>query len=149
MLNEDYKEMLERLLGEKVSFILVGAYALAAHGFPRATGDMDIWVKPSSENSKKVYKALAKFGAPIGEIREDEFSQPGLIFQIGVVPRRIDIITKISGVEFDEADADKIVVSVENLKIPVLSIDLLIKNKMATGREKDLLDAKLLKKRSR
>jgi hypothetical protein len=149
MLNEDYKEMLESLLGEKVRFILVGAYALAAHGYPRATGDMDIWVKPNDENSKKIYKALAKFGAPISEIREDEFSQPGLIFQIGVVPRRIDIITKISGVEFDEADADKIVVNIENLKIPVLSIELLIKNKMATGREKDLLDAKLLKKRSR
>ncbi len=149
MLNEDYKEMLVSLLREKVEFILVGAYALAAHGFPRATGDMDIWVKPNFENSKKVYKALAKFGAPISEIREDEFSQPGLIFQIGVVPRRIDIITKISGVEFDVADADKIVVSIENLKLPVLSIELLIKNKMATGREKDLLDAKLLKKRSR
>jgi hypothetical protein len=149
MLNEDYKEMLESLLGEKVRFILVGAYALAAHGYPRATGDMDIWVKPNDENSKKIYKALAKFGAPISEIREDEFSQPGIIFQIGVVPRRIDIITKISGVEFDEADADKIVVNIENLKIPVLSIELLIKNKMATGREKDLLDAKLLKKRSR
>jgi hypothetical protein len=141
--------MLESLLGEKVRFILVGAYALAAHGYPRATGDMDIWVKPNDENSKKIYKALAKFGAPISEIREDEFSQPGIIFQIGVVPRRIDIITKISGVEFDEADADKIVVNIENLKIPVLSIELLIKNKMATGREKDLLDAKLLKKRSR
>ncbi len=149
MLNEDYKEMLESLLGEKVNFILVGAYALAAHGFPRATGDMDIWVKPNDVNSKKVYNALAKFGAPISEIREDEFSQPGLIFQIGVVPRRIDIITKISGVEFDEAEAKKIVVTIEDLHIPVLSIDLLIKNKMATGREKDLLDAKLLKKRNR
>ena len=149
MLNEDYKEMLENLLNEGVAFILVGAYALAAHGFPRATGDMDIWVKPDEENSQKTYRALAKFGAPVNEISEDEFSQPGLIFQIGVVPRRIDIITKISGVEFDEADADKIVVNLEELKIPVLSIDLLIRNKLATGREKDLLDAKLLKKRSR
>ena len=77
MLNEDYKEMLESLLNEGVEFILVGAYALAAHGFPRATGDMDIWVKPDEENSKKVYKALASFGAPISKIREDEFSQPG------------------------------------------------------------------------
>ena len=149
MLNEDYKEMLENLLNEGVAFILVGAYALATHGFPRATGDMDIWVKPDEENSQKTYRALAKFGAPVNEISEDEFSQPGLIFQIGVVPRRIDIITKISGVEFDEADADKIVVNLEELKIPVLSIDLLIRNKLATGREKDLLDAKLLKKRSR
>ena len=146
-MNEDYKEMLQSLLDQKVEFIVVGAYALAAHGFPRATGDMDIWIKPNEKNSKKVYKALARFGAPINEIREDEFSQPGLIFQIGVVPRRIDIITKIDAVEFDEADSDKIFVDIDDLKIPVLSIDKLIKNKLATGREKDLLDAKLLKKR--
>lgn len=149
MLNEDYKEMLQGLLDQKVEFIVVGAYALAAHGFPRATGDIDIWVKPDENNSKKVYKALAGFGAPINEIREDEFSQPGLIFQIGVVPRRIDIITKIDAVEFEEADSDKIFVDIDGLKVPVLSVDKLIKNKMATGREKDLLDAKLLKKRSR
>jgi len=148
-LNEDYKEMLQGLLDQKVEFIVVGAYALAAHGFPRATGDIDIWVKPDENNSKKVYKALAGFGAPINEIREDEFSQPGLIFQIGVVPRRIDIITKIDAVEFEEADSDKIFVDIDGLKVPVLSVDKLIKNKMATGREKDLLDAKLLKKRSR
>jgi Nucleotidyl transferase AbiEii toxin, Type IV TA system len=147
MLNEDYKEMLQSLLDQKAEFIVVGAYALAAHGFPRATGDIDIWIKPDEKNSKKVYKALASFGAPINEIREDEFSQPGLIFQIGVVPRRIDIITKIDAVEFEEADTDKIFVNIDDLKIPVLSIDKLIKNKMATGREKDLLDAKLLKKR--
>jgi hypothetical protein len=141
--------MLQGLLDQKVEFIVVGAYALAAHGFPRATGDIDIWVKPDENNSKKVYKALARFGAPLNEIREDEFSQPGLIFQIGVVPRRIDIITKIDAVEFEEADSDKIFVDIDDLKVPVLSVDKLIKNKMATGREKDLLDAKLLKKRSR
>lgn len=149
MLNEDYKEMLQGLLDQKVEFIVVGAYALAAHGFPRATGDIDIWVKPDKNNSKKVYEALARFGAPINEIREDEFSQPGLIFQIGVVPRRIDIITEIDAVGFEEADSDKIFVDIDGLKVPVLSVDKLIKNKMATGREKDLLDAKLLKKRSR
>ncbi len=147
MLNEDYKEMLAILLEEEVRFIVVGAYALAAHGFPRATGDIDIWVRPDKNNSKKVYNALARFGAPINEIREDEFSQAGLIFQIGVIPRRIDIITKIDAIEFDEADLDKIVVDIDELRIPILSIDKLIKNKMATGREKDLLDAKLLKKR--
>ena len=146
-MNEDYKEMLQILLDQKVEFIVVGAYALAAHGYPRATGDIDIWIKPEEKNSKKVYKALARFGAPLNEISEDEFSQPGLIFQIGVVPRRIDIITRIDAVEFEEADSDKIFVDIDDLKIPILSIDKLIKNKMATGREKDLLDAKLLKKR--
>ena len=108
---------------------------------------MDIWIKPDEENSKKVYKALATFGAPISQIREDEFSQLGIIFQIGVIPRRIDIITTIDGVKYEEADADKILVEIEDLKIPVLSIDKLIKNKISTGREKDLLDVKLLKKR--
>ena len=147
MLNEDYKEMLQTLSDQKVEFIVVGAYALAAHGFPRATGDIDIWIKPDKKNSKRVYKALARFGAPINEISEDEFSQPGLIFQIGVAPRRIDLITKIDAVEYEEADSDKIFVDIDDLKIPVLSIDKLIKNKMATGREKDLLDAKLLKQR--
>ena len=125
MLNEDYKEMLQNLLDQKVEFLVVGAYALAAHGFPRATGDIDIWIKPDQKNSKKVYKALARFGAPINEIREDEFSQPGLIFQIGVVPRRIDIITESDAVEFDEADSDKIFVDIDDLQIPVLSIDKL------------------------
>ncbi|MBW2365429.1 MAG: hypothetical protein JRF25_10270 [Deltaproteobacteria bacterium] len=146
MLNNDYKEMLEILLNEKVDFILVGAYALAAHGFPRATGDIDIWVKPDHENSRKTYSALIKFGAPISQIREDEFNRDGIVFQIGVVPRRIDIITAIDGVEFDEADEEKVMLEVEDLKLPVISVKMLIKNKKATGREKDLLDAKLLEK---
>jgi len=146
MLNNDYKEMLETLLNENVNFILVGAYALAAHGFPRATGDMDIWVKLEQENSRKTYSALVKFGTPISQIKENEFSQAGIVFQIGVVPRRIDIITAIDGVEFDEADEDKVVIEVEDLKIPVISVKMLLKNKKATGREKDLLDVKLLEK---
>jgi len=138
--------MLESLLEENVSFIVVGAYALAAHGYPRATGDMDIWVKPEKQNSRRLYRALAKFGAPMDQIREDDFSEIGIIFQIGVAPRRIDIITEIDDVEFEEADEAKIITEVEDLRLPVLSIDKLIKNKMATGREKDLLDVKLLKK---
>ncbi|MCP4763914.1 MAG: hypothetical protein GY870_19235 [archaeon] len=146
MLNKDYKEMLEYLLEEEVKFILVGAYALGVHGYPRATGDIDIWVKSEIENSIKIYSALTKFGAPISKIKEDEFCQVGTVFQIGVAPRRIDIITTLDGVEFDEADRDKIIVKVENMNIPVLSIEMLIKNKMSTGREKDLLDVKLLKK---
>jgi hypothetical protein len=107
---------------------------------------MDIWVKPEKQNSRRLYRALAKFGAPMDQIREDDFSEIGIIFQIGVAPRRIDIITEIDDVEFEEADEAKIITEVEDLRLPVLSIDKLIKNKMATGREKDLLDVKLLKK---
>jgi hypothetical protein len=144
MLNKDYKEMLQLLLEEQVDFILVGAYALGAHGYPRATGDIDIWVKADEANSKKIYQALAGFGAPLDQLNENDFAEEGIIFQIGVAPRRIDIITQIDGVTYDEADEDKIVVEVEELKLPVLSLDKLIKNKMSTGREKDELDAKFL-----
>ena len=146
MLNEDYKEMLQLLLEEHVDFMIVGAYALGTHGYPRATGDIDIWVKPNNINSKKIYKALARFGAPLGQIQIDEFSTEGIIFQIGVIPRRIDIITKIDGVTYEEADEDKIIVEIEGLKIPVISLEKFIRNKMATGREKDELDIKTLTK---
>jgi len=147
MLNKDYKEMLQLLSEEQVDFIIVGAYALGAHGYPRATGDIDIWVKPNNTNSRRLYKALARFGAPLEQIEIDDFSMEGIIFQIGVIPRRIDIITKIDGVTYEEADEDKITVEVEGLMLPVISLDKLIKNKMATGREKDELDIKTLKKR--
>lgn len=147
MLNEDYKEMLQLLSEEQVDFMIVGAYALGTHGYPRATGDIDIWVKPNDINSRKLYKTLARFGAPLDQIKIDDFSTEGIIFQIGVIPRRIDIITKIDGVTYEEADEDKIIVEVEGLKIPVISLDKLIKNKMATGREKDELDIKALRKK--
>ena len=144
MLNDDYKEMLQLLLEEQVDFMIVGAYALGTHGYPRATGDIDIWVKPNNTNSTKLYKALARFGAPLGQIQIDEFSTEGIIFQIGVIPRRIDLITKIDGVTYEEADEDKIIVEIEDLKIPVISLEKFIRNKMATGREKDQLDIKAL-----
>jgi len=147
VLNEDYKEMLQILLEENVRFIVVGAYALGVHGFPRATGDIDIWVEPSPNNAQKVIRSLSRFGAPLFDVEEKDFTEQGIIFQIGVAPRRIDIITAIDGVEFQSAYAKKIAVSVEDLNIPVLSLEDLIKNKESTGREKDALDAKILKKK--
>jgi len=147
MLNKDYKEILQLLLEEQVDFILVGAYALGAHGYPRATGDIDIWVKADEINSINIYKALERFGAPVDQITVNDFASEGIVFRIGVTPRRIDIITRIDGVSFDEADEDKIIVEVEELKLPILSFDKLIQNKLSTGRERDELDVKLLRKR--
>jgi len=141
MLNEDYKEMLQILLNNKVKFLVVGAYAMGAQGYPRATGDFDIWVEPSSENSKRVYNSLSEFGAPLEQIDPQTFTEKGIIFQIGVAPRRIDILTFIDGVEFDKAYKDKEIIEIEDIKIPFLSKEDLIKNKEATGREKDRLDA--------
>lgn len=141
MLNSDYKDMLQALLDNKVKFLLVGAYAMGAHGYPRATGDIDIWVEPSSENSARVYHSMAAFGAPLHEIDETTFATPGVVFQIGIAPRRIDIITTISGVAFEDAQQQQQVVEIEGLSIPILSLGDLIKNKRATGRDKDRLDA--------
>ncbi|HCG76856.1 MAG: hypothetical protein COZ37_00770 [bacterium (Candidatus Ratteibacteria) CG_4_10_14_3_um_filter_41_18] len=145
MLNEDYKEILQILLNNKVKFLIVGAYAMGIYGYPRATGDFDIWVEASIENSKKIYKSLSEFGAPLSDINEKTFSEEGIIFQIGVAPRRIDVITYIDGVRFRDAYKAKTNVEIENLKIPFLSKQDLIKNKKSTGREKDKLDIKYLK----
>jgi hypothetical protein len=146
MLNEDYRDMLCILLDNNVRFLVVGAYALGAYGYPRATGDFDIWVDTSPENSSNVYASLNEFGAPLAGISKTTFTEEGIIFQIGVAPRRIDIITHVDGVRFGDAYAARNVIEVEGLRIPFLSKKDLIKNKRSTGREKDKLDAEYLSK---
>ncbi len=146
MLNSDYRDMLQVLLDNGVKFILVGAYAMGAHGYPRATGDIDIWVEPSEDNSRRVYRSLAAFGAPLHQIDENTFVKPSIVFQIGVAPRRIDIITTISGIEFERAYQQRLTIEVDGLPVPILSYDDLVKNKRATGRDKDRLDADRLEK---
>lgn len=149
MLNDDYRDMLQILSEEGADFIIVGAYALAAHGYPRATGDIDIWVKPDADNARKVYASLNRFGSPLQSLTPDDLTAKGTIFQIGIVPRRIDIITSITGVEYEEARQDCLRVEIDGLTVPVLSIHKIIQNKEATGRDKDLLDAKNLRKKLR
>src|SRR5688572_16462812 len=95
MLNPDFKEMLSCLKDEEVDFLIVGAYALAAHGFPRATGDLDIWVRNSFENAEKVMRAVVKFGAPTSNLSVEDFTAPDMIVQLGVEPCRIDLLTGI------------------------------------------------------
>jgi len=146
MLNKDYKDILVSLLNEGAEFILVGAYALAAHGFPRATMDIDIWVKPSPENAGFVYAALGRFGAPINQITVDDLSKDETILQIGVAPRRIDILTNITGVDFEEASKYAIKIDIEDITIKILSTEHLIKNILATGRPKDIDDVENLRK---
>ncbi len=145
MLNEDYKEMLQILLNNKVKFLVVGAYAMGAHGYPRATGDIDIWVEASAENSKNVYRSLSEFGAPLSQLTQDTFAEKDIVFQIGVAPRRIDIITAISGVDFGQAYSDRQHILLDDIKVPFISKKDLIKNKESTGRSKDKLDADQLR----
>lgn len=143
-MNPDFIDMLRALLGADVRFLIVGAYALNAHTQPRATGDLDIWVQPTSENARKLMSALADFGAPLDAIEENDFAKPGVVFQIGLAPFRIDGLTQISGVEFDEAWRDRVPYAFGPVEVPFLGKASLIKNKRATGRPKDLLDIKSL-----
>lgn len=147
MLNEDYKDILRALSAERAEFIIVGAFALAAHGLPRATGDIDIWVRPTPENAARVLRALASFGAPVGDLCPEDLSAPDIVFQIGVPPRRIDIITGIDGVAFEEAQSEKLELDLGEIRVPVLSRAHLIRNKEITARPKDLLDLELLRSR--
>jgi hypothetical protein len=146
MLNQDYKEMLLCLIEEKADFLIVGAYALAAHGNPRATGDIDIWVGDDPENGKAVIRALARFGAPISGLTIDDFTVPDTIIEIGVAPCRIDIITVIDGVIFGDAWKNKIEIEVDGLSLFILSKADLLKNKLAANRDKDQSDIAWLKK---
>ncbi|MDP6637129.1 MAG: hypothetical protein QGG42_19695 [Phycisphaerae bacterium] len=148
MLNEDYKEMLQFLADEKVKFLLVGAYALAVHGYPRATMDIDIWVMPSPENAEAVLRALDRFGAPLHGLTSADLQKDDTIFQIGVAPRRIDIITGASGLDFTEVFANAIAIDIEGLDIPLKtpSLDDLIRNKKASGRTRDLADVEALER---
>lgn len=127
-----------------VEYLLVGAYALAAHGRVRATGDLDLWVRPDPSNAKRVIAALAAFGAPLHDASEEDFSNPGLVFQIGVAPLRIDILTSIDAVDFAEAWAGRFTARFADQPVPVLSVAHLIRNKRAVGRTQDLADLEWL-----
>ncbi len=146
MLNSDYKEILRLLKESEVEFLLVGAYALAIHGYPRSTGDIDIWILSTPENSNKVFDVINKFGAPLFDLSVEDLQKSGNVFQIGVAPRRIDILTSISGVEFSDAYDDHIDIEMDGLLLPFISLKKLIQNKEATGRSKDIEDVEKLKK---
>ena len=144
MLNPDYKDMLRALSDANIDFLLVGAYAVAADGHPRATGDLDLWVRPDSETAPRVYRVLAEFGAPLHDLTIDDLASPGMVFQIGVEPSRIDILTAISGVAFDDAWGNRMSIEIDNIKFNVIGRSDLIVNKRACGRPKDIADAETL-----
>jgi len=145
-LNRDFVEMLSALSAEGAEYVVVGAYALAVHGVPRATGDLDILVRPSGENAPRVMAALRRFGAPLLDLKEEDLGKPGTVFQVGLPPSRIDLLTSIDGVGFDEALESRAEREWEGLRIPFLGRDALLRNKKATGRIKDLADVEALEK---
>jgi|SRR5215813_11012951 len=143
-MNRDFVEMLSGLNEAEVDFLVVGAYALAAHGVPRATGDLDIWVRAASDNASRVLAALGAFGAPLFDLTLEDLTKPGTVFQIGVAPSRIDILTSVTGLEFDSARDRCVLAAIEGLRVPVLGRQDFITNKRALGRPKDIADIALL-----
>lgn len=139
-MNRDFAEMLDALSAAGADYLIVGAYALAAHGHPRATGDLDIWIRATPGNAARTWKALVSFGAPLGELKLDDLSSPGTVFQIGIVPTRIDLLTELTGLDFDGAWERKESFEVAGRALPFLSRQDLIRNKSAVGRPRDLAD---------
>ena len=140
MLNPDFRDLLSAFSAEGVEFLVVGAYALAAHGVPRATGDLDCWIRPSDDNAHRVLRALARFGAPAVVANASELAAPDLVVQLGVAPRRIDLMTSVDGVAFSDAWPRRALHTVDGVELPLLSREDLILNKRAVGRPRDLAD---------
>ena len=143
-MNSDFSEILLAFNAHHVEYLLVGAHALAVYGHVRATKDLDLWVRPDSENAQRVLKALSAFGAPLGDLTQDDLSKPGTIFQIGVPPLRIDVITAIDGVDFAEAWPDRFKASFGEVPVVVISRHHLITNKKTAAWLQDLADVEQL-----
>ena len=144
--HEDFVDIAQEMHDESCDFLIVGAHALAAHGIARVTGDLDILVRPTRENAERVVRALGRFGAPLSahgvEVRD--FETPGTVYQIGLPPRRIDVLTEISGVSFDEALVDAVDAHLGTVPVRCIGLLAMIRNKRASGRPKDLADATAL-----
>ena len=143
-MNEDYHDILAALIAHNVRFLIVGAHALAVHGYPRSTVDIDIWIDATEENAARVWRALAEFGAPLDDldVSQQDLTRHNVVVQLGLPPNRIDILTGVSGLTFDRAWANRVEDSLEAVTVPVLGLADLIENKRATGRDKDRVDVR-------
>lgn len=143
---EDFRDILTLLNASGVRFLVVGAHALAAHGVPRVTGDLDIWIEPTEANARMVWAALVEFGAPLEAlgIRELDLEAPDRVIQLGLPPYRLDVLTGISGVVFAEAWPERIVGTLFGVPVAFLGRNEFIRNKRASGRAKDLEDIRAL-----
>jgi hypothetical protein len=140
VLNQDHREILSTFLDEELDFLVVGTYALAAHGLVRATGGLDLWVRTTPQNAARVAKALLRFGAPSDQFAAEDFTKKDLAFEIGVEPARFDVLTGIDGVSFPEAWHARVELGIDDLIVPVISREHLILNKKTMGRPQDLVD---------
>jgi hypothetical protein len=143
-INPDFRDLFAALNASGARYLLVGGYALAVHAVPRFTKDLDVWIDPSPENASRVMAALVQFGAPTQSLDEADLATPGIVFQMGIPPNRIDIVTSIDGVAFDDAWAARVSTTYGDQTVAAIGRAHLIANKRATGRAQDALDADLL-----
>lgn len=144
VLNQDFREFIELLNAHNVSYLIVGGYAVAFHGHPRYTKDLDIWILLDTVNANKLLNVLEDFGFGSLELTVDDFLNPEQVVQLGYPPNRIDILTGLSGVDFEQCYSKKVVVDIDGIKINFIDLDDLKKNKKATGRYQDLADLEQL-----
>lgn len=144
VLNPDFRDILSAFIDAGVEFLVVGGYAMAAHRLPRATKDLDVWVGQSAENAGRVLRALDAFGAPRHGLTAGDLERDGTIYQVGVPPNRVDVITTVDGVSFAEAWHARLDVDIDGLRVPIIGRRQLIANKRTVGRPQDLVDAALL-----
>ncbi|MEW6707942.1 MAG: nucleotidyl transferase AbiEii/AbiGii toxin family protein [Pseudomonadota bacterium] len=144
MLNKDFREFVELLNAGGVEYLVVGGYALAAHGHPRYTGDIDFWIGTSDENIERLLKALVAFGFGGLGLRKEDFRSPDAVVQLGYPPARIDLLTGIDGVSFEDCYPRRVMVDAGGAQLPIIHVDDFKANKRATGRMKDLADLEAL-----
>jgi len=145
-LPKDFKEFLQLLNSKKIEYLVVGGYAVALYGYPRATGDMDIWIDISKDNAHKTVEALKEFGFDTPELKEELFLEKGKNIRMGNPPLRIELLTSIDGVEFTECYESKKVITIDDININFISLEDLKKNKKASARYQDLADLENLEK---
>lgn len=146
-IRQDFKELLESFNAHKVEYLIVGGYALAFHGAPRYTGDIDLFVRPTHENAKRILAALKDFGFGSPDVSEDDFAIPGTVVQLGYPPVRVDIITNVSGVSWEKADSAKVPGHYADVPVFFIGREDFVANKKATGRLKDAADIEALDER--
>jgi hypothetical protein len=143
--NRDFRDLFAALNDAKAEFLVVGGYALAVHGHPRFTKGLDVWVRADAGNAPKVWAALEAFGAPMGALGREDLTAPGIVFQMGLPPNRVDILTGIDGVTFDDAWGSRVESRYGDQPVHIIGREDLIRNKLATGRAQDALDAETLR----
>ena len=145
MFSQDFREFIELLIKNKAEYLIVGGYAVGIHGHPRYTGDLDIWLNPTPQNAEQILKSVNEFGFSSFKLTLEDFTKPGNVIQLGYPPLRIDLLTEIDGVTFEECFSNRKEVVIEDLNVNFIGYNDLLKNKKETGRPRDIDDIDNLK----